>query len=802
MVTEFFRDREAFAVLGERVIPEILSGKPEGTALRLWVPGCASGEEAYSLALTLLDVMAKEGVSRPLKIFATDINERDLERARRGSYPESIAEAVGSELLGRYFVSAAGGYQISKAVRDCCVFARHDLTRDPPFPKLDLVSCRNVLIYMGAALQRRILPLFHYALLPGGCLMLGQGESLGSCAELFETVDARQRLFARKAGPSPQIAPLAFAPTILEGRLGSGQPELSEHVRSAASDADGGGEAERALLADFVPPGVTVDSDLEVIRFRGETTPFLCNPPGRPTHKLLDMICPDLRDELQAALKEAELSGTRAVRRGIDMGEGEAGREVDLHVVPFASAGGELNFVVLFEDVVRSTSGPAVQQPTLKPPQAREIERLRRELRLTRDRQEALAADREAANEELRAANEEILSSSEEMQSVNEELETASEELQSTNEELQSRNSELWQVNDDLSNLLTSTSFPIIMVGRDLHIRRYTPEAGRLLKVIPADVGRPIEELALHADLPDLAQLLREVIDTLTPIERSVRDVEGRWYEAQVRPYETAEHRIDGAILTLIDIDEISRRYQDQRRIALTLQENFVHPLPVIDGLELASLSEPASRGELVGGDFHDAFQLPNGPVVALIGDVMGKGIKAAGFAERVRGALRTLAFISPSPAYVLKHANVMLLHEGEHGQLVTVLLVILDPATGRGSVASAGHPPALQLSDHGCRFIELQYGLPLGSMEQSFAATSLALEPGEALVLYTDGATEARREGELFGEQRLIETLRAAADRSPAALLETLRAAVTSFAGELQDDLQILALRRDAADS
>ena len=181
--------------------------------------------------------------------------------------------------------------------------------------------------------------------------------------------------------------------------------------------------------------------------------------------------------------------------------------------------------------------------------------------------------------------------------SINEEPETLAEELRSTDEELQSSNSELWQANDDLSNLLTSTSFPIIMVGRDLRIRRYTPEAGRLLKVIPADVGRPIDELALHADLPDLAQLLSEVIDTLTPIERSVRDVEGRWYVAQVRPYETADHRIDGAILTLIDIDEITRRYQDQLRIALTLQENFVHALPGLDGLELAALSEPAPRG-------------------------------------------------------------------------------------------------------------------------------------------------------------------------------------------------------------
>ena len=221
MVTEFFRDPETFAVLRERVIPDILAGKPEGAAVRVWVAGCASGEEAYSLALTLLDVMAERHINRPLKIFATDISERDLERARRGFYPQSIADAVGPEQLQRYFVEVEGGYRVGKTVREACVFARHDLTRDPPFPRLDLVSCRNVLIYMGAALQRRIVPLLHYGLLPGGYLMLGHAESLGSRGELFEAVDVKHRIFAKKAGPVPQIVPFAPAPPMLEERLGS-----------------------------------------------------------------------------------------------------------------------------------------------------------------------------------------------------------------------------------------------------------------------------------------------------------------------------------------------------------------------------------------------------------------------------------------------------------------------------------------------------------------------------------------------------------------------------------------------------
>jgi serine phosphatase RsbU (regulator of sigma subunit) len=387
---------------------------------------------------------------------------------------------------------------------------------------------------------------------------------------------------------------------------------------------------------------------------------------------------------------------------------------------------------------------------------------------------------------------------------VKEEPEIA-EELQVIAEELQNSNSELWRANDDLSNLLTSISFPIIMVGRDLRIRRYSPAAEGALKVISGDVGRPISELTVHAELPDLAQLLREVIDTASPMERSVRDAEGRWYVAQVRPYETADHRIDGAILMLIDIDQITRRYEAQLRIAVTLQENFKHVLPEVAGLELAVVSVPAYRPELIGGDFHDVFELPNGLVLATIGDVAGKGVAAAGLTETVRAAARALALVSPEPEWILAGLNRLLLREAEHSQLVTALLIVLDAATGELVMASAAHPPAVHLGKDVCALIEPPYGPPLGAFETDYEARRLRLAPGEALVLYTDGATEARRDGELFGEQRLIHALCSATDRRPSALVKRLRDAVNSFSGELRDDMQILALRRgisDASDS
>jgi hypothetical protein len=388
------------------------------------------------------------------------------------------------------------------------------------------------------------------------------------------------------------------------------------------------------------------------------------------------------------------------------------------------------------------------------------------------------------------------------MPSVNEEPEILAEELRSIAEELQRSNRELWQANDDLGNLLTSISFPIIMVGRDLRIRRFSPAAEGALKVMSGDVGRPISELTVHADLPDLAQLLREVIDTATPMERSVRDAEGRWYVAQVRPYETADKRIDGAILVLIDIDQITRSYEAQLKIAVTLQENFMHALPEVAGLELAVLSVPAYRPELIGGDFHDVFELPNGLVLAMIGDVAGKGIAAAGLTETVRAAARALALVSPEPDWILAGLNRLLLREAEHSQLVTALLMVLDAATGELVMASAAHPPAVYLGRDACDLVEPSYGPPLGAFETEYEARRFRLAPGEALVLYTDGATEARRHGELFGEQRLIGALCSATDRRPSALVKRLRDAVGSFAGELRDDLQILALRRGISDS
>ena len=537
------------------------------------MPGCASGEEAYSLAITLLESMVAHEVEAPVKIFATDISEPDLHNARRGLYPSDVSATVAPDLLRRYFTATEGGYQISKSVRELCVFARHDVTTDPPFPNLDLISCRNLLIYLSPGLQRWVIPSLHYGLRSDGYLVLGRSESVGPFPELFEAMDKKQKIF-RKLSSAAAVAPfrLRSTPYVPEAQERPSRPALLR--TPASSGPEETLEADRAVLTGFAPPGVTIDAQHAIIEFRGDTSGFLRIPAGRPSLNLLDMVRRELRGKVRAVVAEAQKSGTPAMLRSVPLGRGEARRIVDLHAIPFTTKGGEAHFVVLFREVSEAADGPAsesAEQPALE---ATEADRLREELDETRERLEAVIQEQEAVNEELRAANEELLSSGEEMQSVNEELETTQEELQSTNQELRARNLEVGQVGDDLSNLLTSVSFPIIMVGRDLRIRRFTPAAARLLKVIPSDVGRLLTDLRLRIEVPDLEEVLGEVIETMAPVEREVQDDEGRWYAMQVRPYKTLDNRIDGAVITLFDIDDMKRLLAARKAAESALRES------------------------------------------------------------------------------------------------------------------------------------------------------------------------------------------------------------------------------------
>ena len=572
-VTRFFRDPESFDLLQGEILPKVLARRERNESVRVWVAGCSTGEEAYSVGMALLEALGDGDRSVPLQIFATDIAEAAVETARKGVYPAGIEGEVSAERLDRFFSKEEdGGYRIKPVVRDLCVFARQDLTRDPPFSRLDLVVCRNVLIYLGPPLQQRLMSIFHYALKPEGWLLLGSAETVGQRSDLFAAADRKQKAYVRlDRAAKPRI-----------------DFPLGGLTRGAGRPADGGrpsparlqGEVTQVLLARYAPPGVVVGPDWTILHFRGQTGRYLESPPGEPTLNVLKMAKEGLLHGLRTALEEARDGDPEdPVRRpGLQVRVNGAFRAVDVEVTPLADGEGRCFLVTFEESTAARAAGPADAPgggtAEAKPGDAKpgDAAQLRRELTANRTYMQSVINDLEAANEELQSANEEILSSNEELQSTNEELDTAKEELQSTNEELntvneelQDRNEELGRANADLNNLLANVQIAIVIVSADLRVRRFTPMAGRVLNLIPGDLGRPLSQINPNIDVPDLASRIQRVIEDVEPYERDVRDESGRWYSLRVRPFKDAEKRIDGAVLSLFDIDELRRRESDLR---------------------------------------------------------------------------------------------------------------------------------------------------------------------------------------------------------------------------------------------
>ncbi|QEL20510.1 CheR family methyltransferase [Limnoglobus roseus] len=617
-VTRFFRDPGVFDRFRAEAIPPLLRDRVDDTPLRVWVPGCSTGEEAYSLAIVLVE--AFEGAAEvPVKILATDVNEAALARARAGVYPENIAEDVSPDRLRRHFRKTTAGYRVSSAVRDLCVFARHDLTADPPFARMDLVSCRNVLIYFDAALQRRVIPLFHYALRPGGYLLLGPSETIGPFADLFVPVGRDEHLYTRTLAPARLPSGLVAGPPV------AGRPPVAAGPpREAGGLADVYREADR-VLARYAPVAVLVDDNLNILQFRGDSDPYLRHPSGTAGLDLLRMaregLLPDLRDGVSAARTE----GAVIRRPDVRVGEGDAARTVTLQITPLAGAGpGLLCFLIAFEDADSRPPAPPVV-PINDSELAERVGQLRRELEAAREHQQAVAEEYEATNEELKSANEEILASNEELQSTNEELQTAREEMQSANEELETvneelehRNRELGRTNDDLHSLLVGVNVPVVVVGRDLRIRRLTAQAEAVFGLQPADVGRSLRETGLGLDAPDPAGTVARVIDSLEATAFEARDRTGRWHSVRIRPYETGDNRIEGAVVTGIDIDAAKRSEAARRDLeGQVFQTQKLESLGLMAGgvaHDLNNLLTPiigyaqVILGELPAGSAHHAM--------------------------------------------------------------------------------------------------------------------------------------------------------------------------------------------------
>jgi len=578
-VTAFFRDNEAFEMLAQRAIPEVLGNAGPRDTVRVWVPACATGEEVYSIAILLRE--AAEGMDSPprMQIFATDIDEAALSVARSGRYPPALMESVSEERRRRWFQREGGGWQVRKELREICVFSPHSVLRDPPFSRMDLVSCRNLLIYFGPELQRQVLPTLHYALRPGGFLFLGTSEGLGSHGHLFETVDKRSRLFRASEGRRSARAPIpdlsAISAASPGGRAGDSTfPPLRQAV-------------ETRVLDRYAPPHVVIDAEGEVIYFSARTGRYLEAPAGLPSRKLLAIARRGLRADLAAALTEAQRTGGTVHRTGLVMTDEDedatSPRSVTLTVEPLTTGASAAQFLILFT--------PAPDRPEADELDDHQLTaHLEAELRETRERLQASTEEYETALEELKATNEELVSVNEEAQSTNEELGASQEELQSLNEELATINAELGdkiesldRANTDLQNLFDSSRVATVFLDHDLTIRNFTPAASAFFNLRDADMGRPLTDLASRLDYPDLAEHLSEVLATGNEVEHQLpRDAEGRHHVARLFPYRYGDASIRGVVVTFLDVTRLAAAEGRQEVLISELNHRVKNILGVV----------------------------------------------------------------------------------------------------------------------------------------------------------------------------------------------------------------------------
>jgi two-component system, chemotaxis family, CheB/CheR fusion protein len=588
-VSSFFRDRDAFEELRREAITPLVAGRDPDSPLRAWVPGCASGEEAYTVAILLLEAAAAAGCACHVQVFASDVDDRALEVGRAGVYAESIAEVVSADRLGRFFTRQGDRRQVTKQLREAVIFSRQDLIADPPFSRLDLISCRNVLIYIEPAAQRRILALFGFALNPGGFLFLGKSEGIADMEDLFRPVSQQKRIY-RLIQPGRR-AVAAFP-------LHAGGRSAGAHERQPLLPPSAGALLEAnqaALLAHFRASVVLVSPRGQILHFFGDTERYLGHPKGPASLNVLDMATGTLSAKLRRALEQA-LQGDEAVTISrVPMPRaGMALAKLTVRKVPLTAGAAPL-LAVVFEEVDEARPSPAAPPPpaadeTLVAQLEQEVKSLRNELR-------ADAEEYDTATEELKAANEEVMSMNEELQSANEELEASKEELQSVNEELTTVNgqltenlAELTATHNDLANLLVATEIATVFLDRQLRIKRFTPRATRLLNLIPADVGRPISHITQNFDGKELAADSEQTLRSLLPLEKEVQTRDGRWHTMRVLPYRTLDDRIDGVIVTFSDVTRLKQVEQDRRE----LESRVLH------AQKLESL------GVLAGGVAHD----------------------------------------------------------------------------------------------------------------------------------------------------------------------------------------------------
>ncbi len=598
-VTHFFRDQEAYDVLKSRVLPDIVSSVDGDEPLRVWVPGCSTGEEVYSIAIVMREALDRQEKSISVQLFGTDIDEVSIVKARSGVYPASAVEDIGTDRLSRYFSREGDSYRIRKSIRDVVVFSVQNVLKDPPFSQIHLLSCRNLLIYIESRWQKKLIPLFHYSLKPNGILMLGNSENIAGFSGLFAEVDKKWKIYRKKDAHPLPWRDMEFSAGTSPEMLGRTDPER----RGKRRETNIKELVHSVLLERFIPASVLVDRGGSIRYVQGKTGRFLETGTGFPTQDIVALAKEGLKLELSSALREAGLKG-RTVNRAHIPVDSDGGRYlVAIRACPLQEPAELKGMMLVTFDVEAPAAEPASSKSaagghTLRPDSR--IRELEQELQNTRMSYQEATDELQSANEELQSANEELKSSNEELRSTNEELESSKEELQSLNEELhtvnaelQSKLSELTSAQDDFRNLLNSTEIAALFVDGSLRIVRFTPKLTGLFNVIPSDVGRPFAHVTSNLVDAHIAGDLEMVISQLSHVEREVRSADGEWFKMRIIPYRTTENRIEGAVLTFADIDsqkeqqkklqELTDRYEEAWELVRDVFNMNSDPLVVIE---------------------------------------------------------------------------------------------------------------------------------------------------------------------------------------------------------------------------
>ncbi|MCF3933210.1 PAS domain-containing protein [Acuticoccus sp. M5D2P5] len=586
-VTRFFRDPAAWTAIQNEILPALVASKTEPGPLRVWCAGCATGEEAYTLAMLCLEEVERQEKALEIQIFATDIDEAAIAFARDGLYPASIAQDVSQERLDRFFVPENGRYRIDKRLRQITTLAVQNVVGDPPFSHIDLISCRNLMIYLSAEVQSRLIELMHFALTPGGYLFFGTSETLGKHTNLFRPVSTEGRIYQHVERFDRRQPHFPIRPT-------DHRPAAARRIaRTRGMSSDWPDTLRKAMFEAFVPPAVVIDAQQNVQFYQGSVRRFLDLPEGEPTTQLTQLVTSAVRPQLRGALKRAiDADGEAETLLAVYRTPGEPQTEVRIEMRALPTLGEERLFVVSFLERPSEGEGAEVRR-TVGEGEQNLVDQLEYELSITRDDLQSTIEELESSNEELKASNEEVLSINEELQTSNEELETSREELQSLNEELSTVNSqleekvrELQETNDDLTNLLASTDIATIFLDTEFRIRRFTPATGQFLNVLETDIGRPVSDLALKVNDARLFEDAKAVLSRLVPREAEVENADGRWFIRRALPYRTADDRIAGIVLT----------YSDATTLKFTAEQLAVRER---QQAAIASLGQTATRSDV-----------------------------------------------------------------------------------------------------------------------------------------------------------------------------------------------------------